>query len=1295
MASLSSYNSPTHASHANASLAFIPNTLNHSLLNNKNSMNPRSNSIQSWAKLHPKKPISFRIQRRATIYGNNAQPTNAAVKANSEWTPTSKPSLGNAYFSWLSSPAAQHIIRHASRNQPDTMGSEPQAVLADTNTPSSTQEKISGDSPGVGSAPTIAPPAIASPPITPSLGAEILSASAPSPAPAASQTASKSKDKETSSLKEASKKSFTPGVSIISSSDVKLRRVFVNSILKNAPADNKIVLITVGDDDPSDTDQEEEGNTEENNDLMEENIQELKNYEREKLSSNHTWDAAFDENIRLVDANPHLAPLASSSNLDPFSRATSRSYSTHVTLSPAGIRRGKKFMRSWDVPATSVSPPDTFTPLILPNLVPDTADVAAPKEGSDAVSAASPKQGKEWMHCQRPEELGPLINKLVQKREFDYVIVEGSGIGSLNPINVARVLDRVNGVKVDTLVTVVNGNTFIEDILGKAKNGNRAATTAATTTTTATASAAAAGGTAGTPEKDALAAASSGSNGDPASQEAFNTVKAMNLVSLVEDANVVVAIADCPLVTVGPSEKTQVEDVISTLNKLATIITAPCEQVPLAALVSTGAYDPVKTALSATWRRALLADKTEDPAFKLSKSTKDATLLYRSSRPFHPKRLFSRINNVATFAGVLRSAGKLWLANRMKCPLDWEQAGEGATIKRGKPFWSSMPPSEWPPYVRDQLSQKQADRFGDRETEIVFVGKDMDKVKIQTLLDSCVLNDEEMVFTSAWESFDDPFIELAPLDEEPDVEQAWSESDSEGSRPIASEEAPASQSQETVAAGKSAAIASVAVADDSSVAIPVEVLKQLDDVEFPRSAMDLLQRDTADRVLDKPQVYSEEAPSVDDNSSVIASWDTEAANSILEQLPRSGLPVTLITGFLGSGKTTLLNYILKADHGLKIAVLVNEFGEIDIDNQIIVSQEQWDSSQAYTLSNGCICCTINESFISAVKAVVNKFPDDVDYLVVETTGVADPAPILNSLETSELEDYCYVDGIFTVVDAENFDEASMLGSAAAYSQIEIADTILLSKTDVASPEKCEEVIAFLKSVRPGVRILRMNRGRVPIPWILDVGMRLKTNDEKPAVQEIESGHVCGPDCDHDHDHDHEHVHEHVHEHEHEHEHEHSKDSHDERDSDHDHEHDHEHDHDHDHDQGDEHDHHVCDENATMIMIMTMGHAKKSKHLEVDGFQSTSFKSMEALDPELFFEEFLAKLPSNVYRAKGILQFVNENRRVIFQLSGRRYHFEEDDWREGETPCSQVVVIGKDINIEGLRKRLEACIAKEE
>jgi len=199
-------------------------------------------------------------------------------------------------------------------------------------------------------------------------------------------------------------------------------------------------------------------------------------------------------------------------------------------------------------------------------------------------------------------------------------------------------------------------------------------------------------------------------------------------------------------------------------------------------------------------------------------------------------------------------------------------------------------------------------------------------------------------------------------------------------------------------------------------------------------------------------------------------------------LPKRGLPVTIITGFLGSGKTTLLNHILQDCQDLKVAVLVNEFGDIDIDSQLLVSVD----SDMVQLSNGCICCTINDDLVEAVYSILER-NEKVDHLVIETTGVADPLPIALTFAMPPLRNLTQLDSIVTLVDAEAF-SPQHFESEAALNQVSYADIILLNKTDLADPQQVDALEAWIREQKWGARILRSQNSHIPLPLILDTNL---------------------------------------------------------------------------------------------------------------------------------------------------------------------------------------------------------------
>ncbi len=359
--------------------------------------------------------------------------------------------------------------------------------------------------------------------------------------------------------------------------------------------------------------------------------------------------------------------------------------------------------------------------------------------------------------------------------------------------------------------------------------------------------------------------------------------------------------------------------------------------------------------------------------------------------------------------------------------------------------------------------------------------------------------------------------------------------------------------------------------------------------------------------------------------------------------PKTGLPVTIITGFLGSGKTTLLNHILTNQQGLKTAVLVNEFGEIGIDNELIIQTDE--DKNMVELSNGCICCTINNDLVDAVYKVLER-QDQIDYLVVETTGLADPLPVALTFLGTELRDMTRLDSIITLVDSENF-SLDLFNSEAAYSQIAYGDIILLNKTDLVDEAIVDGLEVRIRDIKEGARILRTVKGQIPLGALLSVGL-------------FESDKYFDPNAKPDH-HDHDH-HDHDH-HDHDsHAHDsHAHDSHDHANCDHDHGHC-EHDHDHSH---------------------------HSHHLENDGFTSISFESDKPFSIKKFQHFLDNQLPTNVFRAKGILWFDESPKRHIFHLSGKRFSLDDDEWKG--KPKNQLVLIGQNLDHEQLRSQIEACL----
>lgn len=341
----------------------------------------------------------------------------------------------------------------------------------------------------------------------------------------------------------------------------------------------------------------------------------------------------------------------------------------------------------------------------------------------------------------------------------------------------------------------------------------------------------------------------------------------------------------------------------------------------------------------------------------------------------------------------------------------------------------------------------------------------------------------------------------------------------------------------------------------------------------------------------------------------------------MEKLKR-GLPVTIITGFLGSGKTTLLNHILNNQQGLRTAVLVNEFGEISIDSELIISTEE----DMVELNNGCMCCTVRGDIVESVLNLLER-SENLDYLVVETTGLADPLPIALTFLGPELRDVTRLDSIVTLVDASNF-APDLFTSEVAHNQIAYGDVLVLNKTDLVEPTELERLEERLREIRGDVRILHSQKSAVPLELILDTDLFAP-----PELQNELHDH-------HDHHHEHEHHH---------------------------------------------HDDHECNDECEHDH-----HHDHSNHLEVDGFSSVAFTSDYPFVLNKF-QDFLDHLPTSIFRAKGMLWFSESPERHIFHLCGKRYTVDSEEWPKGIKPQTQLVIIGQHLDKPGLLRQLDACL----
>ena len=370
-------------------------------------------------------------------------------------------------------------------------------------------------------------------------------------------------------------------------------------------------------------------------------------------------------------------------------------------------------------------------------------------------------------------------------------------------------------------------------------------------------------------------------------------------------------------------------------------------------------------------------------------------------------------------------------------------------------------------------------------------------------------------------------------------------------------------------------------------------------------------------------------------------------------------PVTVLTGYLGAGKTTLLNRILSENHGQKYAVIVNEFGEIGIDNDLIVGADE----EVFEMNNGCVCCTVRGDLIRILSGLMKR-KGRFDAIIVETTGLADPGPVAQTFFVDEeIKARTYLDSVTTLVDARHFEQALKDGKEAK-EQIAFADHIILNKTDLVSEDKLDEIEARLKGLNPLATIQRAHRSDVPIKQLLN-----QHRFDLAKMETVEN---------HSHDHDHHHDHDHGHDHDHHH-HDHDHHGHDHGHHHHDHGHD-------DHKPGHGEAGHVHDEHCSHTINPIHDEEIKSVSL-------TSQKPIDGVRFTQWLDKLLAEKGQDILRAKGILNVKGEDKRLVFQAVHMILEGElQQPWKDGDPRVSRAVFIGRHLDAAALKAGFESTIA---
>jgi G3E family GTPase len=337
------------------------------------------------------------------------------------------------------------------------------------------------------------------------------------------------------------------------------------------------------------------------------------------------------------------------------------------------------------------------------------------------------------------------------------------------------------------------------------------------------------------------------------------------------------------------------------------------------------------------------------------------------------------------------------------------------------------------------------------------------------------------------------------------------------------------------------------------------------------------------------------------------------------------IPVTVLTGYLGAGKTTLLNRILSEPHGKKFAVIVNEFGEIGIDNALVVNADE----EVFEMNNGCICCTVRGDLVRIIDGLMRR-KGKFDAIIVETTGLADPAPVAQTFFMDEaVGAKTKLDAVITIADARWLADR-LKDAPEAKNQIAFADVILINKTDLVAPEELRELEARIRGLNAYAPIHRTERAQIDINEVLG-----RNAFDLDRILEIEPSFLETDEHHHDHHHDH----------------------------------------------GNNHHHHLGNE------------LKHYHDEEMQSVSLKTEKSLNPDKFFPWIQDLVAKDGPNILRCKGILSFKDDPERFVFQgvhmiLDGDH----QRPWRADEARDSRIVFIGRNLPEDKIRQGFESCIA---